>query len=54
MRPVKEVDGFPNAGKAPIKDSLVRQCFRFAQKKHNVLLAVSADNTSEVQAFFWL
>ena len=47
----KEVDGLPNTGDRLIRDRLVRQCFRFAQKKRNEFLAVSVNGTSEMQAF---
>jgi hypothetical protein len=46
-----EVDGFPNAGKTPIKHRLVRQCFRFAQKKRNAFLAVNANGALGIQEF---
>lgn len=46
-----EIDGFPNAGEAPIRDRLVRQCFRFAQKKRNAFLGVSANGSPGLQEF---
>ena len=37
--------GLPDAGTEPIRDRLVVECFRFAQKKRNEYLSVAADGT---------
>ena len=35
----------PGAGRIPVRDRLIRQCFRFAQRTRNRYLAVSSDGT---------
>lgn len=44
-------DKFPGAGAQPIGDRLIRQCFRFAQKKRNSFLAVAADGRTKMSSF---
>ena len=45
------IDKLPGAGERPIDDRLIKQCFRFAQKKRNAFLAVSADGTTSFPSF---